>query len=315
MAVSRVQQVLWELEIDYLGHPYYVTGNAIYHAIGQRLDADTTRRLNASHGMFVPGQFGTFPEEHSKSGTKPYLGSSLPEVNAYDDLFLFREPSSPWLLDGQPRDALNTHPVRTQHGQPAFAPETIIGRPDDHRYDTQTTTWYIHAYLHADDPDVLPLDQATLDGLQFGGQRNYGYGRTQVKDTQLIELDALDYSRLRDREAYTLTFITPFVLRSEYPSTNDVDVPWWWAVDEEATLRYREERIVEGADVFRCETVDHGQVVGYSGDRPLETAKSAITRVGSHSKYGFGEIRVRPIADHHQHGGRALASVGCGEVS
>lgn len=51
-----------------------MAGNAIYHAIGQRLDADTAQKLNASHGMFVPGQFGTFPEEHSKSGTKPYLG-------------------------------------------------------------------------------------------------------------------------------------------------------------------------------------------------------------------------------------------------
>jgi hypothetical protein len=45
------------------------------------------------------------------------------------------------------------------------------------------------------------------------------------------------------------------------------------------------------------ETVDHGVVVGYDGDRPVETAKSGLTRVGSHSKYGFGELRVTPVPD------------------
>jgi hypothetical protein len=286
---------MWELEMDYLGHPYYVTGNAIYHALGQHLAPDTAKSINASHGMFVPGQFGTFPEEHSKGGIKPYLGSSLADVNAYDDLFLFRDPSHSWLLDSRPRDALNTHDIRTQHRQPALAHETIMGRPEDHRKDAQTTKWYVHAYLHADDPDVLPLDEATLDGLQFGGQRNYGYGMTRLKDTQVVDLETLDYSRLRGGEAYILEVVTPYVLRSEYPATNDVDVLWWWSVDDESQLRHREEKIVEGGDVFRCETIDHGQVVGYTGDRPVETAKNAITRVGSHSKYGFGELRVKPV--------------------
>jgi hypothetical protein len=36
-------------------------------------------------------------------------------------------------------------------------------------------------------------------------------------------------------------------------------------------------------------------VVAYEGDRPVETAKSGILRVGSHSKYGFGELRVKPV--------------------
>ncbi|QDX41781.1 hypothetical protein [Salarchaeum sp. JOR-1] len=293
--MTRIQQVMWEMEMDYLGHPYYVTGNAIYHAFGQHLAPDTAQSINASHGMFVPGQFGTFPEEHSKGGIKPYLGSSLADVNAYDDLFLFRDPSHSWLLDSRPRDALNVHPIRTQHRQPALAHETIMGRPDDYRKDAQTTKWYVHAYLHADDPDVLPLGEDVLDGLQFGGQRNYGYGMTRLKDTQTVDLEALDYSRLRDAEAYLLEVVTPYVLRSEYPATNDVDVPWWWSVDDESQLRHREEKIVEGGDVFRCETIDHGQVVGYTGDRPVETAKNAITRVGSHSKYGFGELRVKPV--------------------
>jgi len=86
-----------------------VSGNAIPHALGQRLDPETHAALSASHGVFVPGQFGTFPEEHTQSGTRPYLGSGLPDVDAYDDLFLQREAMHPWLLDTRARDALNTH--------------------------------------------------------------------------------------------------------------------------------------------------------------------------------------------------------------
>ncbi|WP_435346016.1 hypothetical protein [Haloarchaeobius sp. HRN-SO-5] len=51
----------------------------------------------------------------------------------------------------------------------------------------------------------------------------------------------------------------------------------------------------ERSQVFtehKLQTVDHGQVVTYEVDRQVETAKSGILRVGSHSKYGFGELRV-----------------------
>ena len=74
-----------------------------------------------------------------------------------------------------------------------------------------------------------------------------------------------------------------------------MDVSWWWSVDEESQLSHRGEQIVEGKDVYGCGTIDHGQVVGYTGDRPVETAKNAITRLGSHSKYCFGELRVKPV--------------------
>ncbi len=293
--MTRIQQVHWELDMDYFGHPYYVSGNAIYHALGMQLEHDVHQGINASHGMFVPGQFGTFPEEHSESGIRPYIGSSLPDVESYDDLFLFRHPDHPWLLDSRPRDALNAHDIRIQSGMPALAHETIIGRPDNHRKQQQTTRWYVTAYLHADDPETIPLGEDVLDGLQFGGKRNYGFGEVSLKDTQVVDLEDLDYSRLEDGEVYILELVTPFVLRSEYPAANNVDVPWWWSVDDEDQLRHRLEKAVEGGDVYELETVDHGVVVGYEGNRPVETAKNGITRVGNHSKYGFGELRVKPV--------------------
>jgi hypothetical protein len=89
--------------------------------------------------------------------------------------------------------------------------------------------------------------------------------------------------------------VTPFVFRSEYTAANSVDVPWWWSVDDEAQLRQRLEKIVEGGEVYELETIDHGVVVGYEGDRPVETAKIGIARVGNHSKYGFGEFRIKPV--------------------
>jgi hypothetical protein len=297
--MTRIQQVLWELRMDYIGHPYYVSGNAILHALGQHLDVETHAALSASHGVFVPGQFGTFPEEHSQSSGYPHLGASLPDVETYDDLFLQRKAIHPWLLDTRARDALNTHDLRVHGGHPALAHETIMGRPEDQREQQQTTKWYIHSYLHADDPSVLPLGGDVLEGLQFGGKRNYGYGEVALQDTQTVDLNELDYSRFEGAETYLIELVTPFVLESEYPETNDRSVPWWWAENRD-DLRFRDEKILEQREVFDLVTVDHGQVVKYLGDRPVETAKNGLTRVGSHSRYGFGELRVKPLDERLQ---------------
>jgi hypothetical protein len=169
-----------------------------------------------------------------------------------------------------------------------------MAKPDDARKQQQTTKWYINAYLHADRGDVLPLNESALDDLQFGGKRNYGYGITGLKDTQVVDPEALDYSRLENGEAFILELVTPFVLESEYPNAHDQDVPWWWKEDRR-DLREREEKVVEQREVYKLQTIDHGRVVAYEGDRPVETAKSGILRVGSHSKYGFGELRVTPV--------------------
>jgi hypothetical protein len=163
--------------------------------------------------------------------------------------------------------------------------------------------------LHADDPAVLPLGKAVLERLQFGGKRNYGYGEVELKDTQLVDLDELDYSRLKGAETYLIEIVTPFVLQSEYPKANDQPVPWWWAETRD-DLRTREEKILEQREVFRLQTVDHGQVVKYLGDRPVETAKNGLHRVGSHSRYGFGELRVKPLVEQSQKHSRRT-NLGC----
>jgi len=67
-----------------------------------------------------------------------------------------------------------------------------------------------------------------LDGLHFGSKRNYGYGITRLKDTQVVDLNNLDYPRLADGGGFVVEVTTPFVLESEYPKVADQDVPWWW---------------------------------------------------------------------------------------
>jgi hypothetical protein len=116
------------------------------------------------------------------------------------------------------------------------------------------------------------------------------------KQQQIVDQETLDYSRFKDGEAFILNLVTPFVLESEYPNAHDRDVPWWWWAADRTVLRQREEKVLEQGDVYRLQTVDHGQVVAYEGDRPVETAKRGICRIGTHSKYGFGELRVKPVA-------------------
>jgi len=66
-------------------------------------------------------------------------------------------------------------------------------------------------------------------------------------------------------------------------------VPWWWESDGE--FRRRTGRLVAGDECHELAMIDHGQVVGYAGDRPVETAINGIQRVGTHAKFGFGEFR------------------------
>jgi hypothetical protein len=118
-------------------------------------------------------------------------------------------------------------------------------------------------------------------------------------------LDALDFSRLKavqaDGEACRLDLVTPYVLGTEHPSGDAQEVPWWWRVDTDGTLpgstgglRRRETRLVDGSESYSVTTVDHGQVVQYAGDDPVATARNGVLRVGTHSRFGFGEFRVRP---------------------
>lgn len=286
------QDVMWELESDYRGHPYHVTGNAILHALAHkdRIDYEEQRALNVSHGVFCPSVYGVFPEWHSQSGGRGNFPTTLKPIEQYADLFLFRRPSHPWIHDGRPRDAVNTPACRRNREHIHMAPvqrlQVSDGKP-------RRSQWFIHAYLTApEESEVLPLSEDRLDGLQFGGGRNYGFGEVAVKDTMTTDLGSLDYSTVVEADSHVLELLTPYVLQSEYPRTPDREIPNWW--DNSLTYRRRSDVIVEQREKHQLTVVDHGQVTKYYGPRPVETATNGVERVGSHSKYGFGEIWVRP---------------------
>lgn len=292
--MTRIQQVLLEVESAYAGHPYFVTGHALFQALARRVDDDVANALAVSVGVFVPGEYGSFPEAHSQPGGVPYMGAGLRSVEAYEDLFLFRDAAQRWLLDSRPRDAHNTHDVRDYAGRLAFAPATRFGRPPSSRNSKRTVNWYVQFYVHASgDESVLPLDETVFDGLRVGGARNYGLGETSLEDTQVVDLEELNYSRVRDADAHVVELVSPFVLRGGAPGADAQLVPWWWACDRD-DVRLRETRLARGSDVYAVEVVDHGQVVEYTGGDPVQTALNGVLRVGTHSKFGFGELRVRP---------------------
>lgn len=123
--MTRIQQVHCEPVMGYLGHPNYDTGNAISHA-RDCAGACCSQHITASYGRSVPGQFGTFPEEHSQGGTRPDRGSGLSDMKSYHERFHAPHPDRPFLLDSPPRDGLNTLDI--------LIPEqdTRAGSRDDH---------------------------------------------------------------------------------------------------------------------------------------------------------------------------------------
>lgn len=319
--MTRIQQVLFELETGYLGHPYFVTGNALYQALAQRVDKSMRRGLCVSHGVFLPKAYGTPPSWYSQESLGK-IGLSLPPVETYDDLFLLRDAAQRWLKSSWPRDAHNAHPVQTHGGRLAFDAVTWFGRPPEMKSSKRSVRWFVQCYLSttgSHSKSVLPVADETLDSLQVGGARNYGFGRLSIVDSQLIDLEALDYDRIAVADEHTLELVSPFVIASEYPGADAQSVPWWWDVSRPAAassaadcdrnsegevseargsgLRRRAERLVDDGDVYDLATIDHGQLVGYDGSEPVQTAKNAVLRVGTHSRFGFGELRVRPASD------------------
>ena len=291
--MTVVQQVLFEVESPYYGHPYFVSGNAVFNAVASRVDERARRSLHVSHGVFVPGEYGEFPDDSSQDGYAGKLGQSLPDVEAYEDLFVFRDSAHRWLLSSRPRDAHNLMPVQSHGGRVTFAPEAWFGRPEGMRDRRRSVSWYVHCYVSSDVDGVLPVSEDVLDGLQVGGARNYGFGDVSVVETQLVDLDGLDYAGVRGADGLQLELVTPYVLASEAPGADSQSVPWWWDVPS-GGLRRRETRLVSGDESYSVETVDHGQVVEYVGDDAVRTAKNGVTRVGTHSRFGFGEFRLRP---------------------
>jgi len=283
--MSKLQQILLELESPYAGHPYYVSGNALLHSVSDKLSYEQQRELSFSHGFFTPSVYGVFPNNHSKNGGRVAFGANLKPVKKYEDLFVFRQPSNKWIHDGRAREAFNTHDLKVQSDKPIQSRTNHVQSSED---SVSEKGWYLHFYVTGD----VPIDTSLFDGIHLGADRNYGYGEMWFKDSKTVDIDSLDYSSLKESDSHVIELLTPYVLSSEHPKTDEYDIPWWW--DQDLDYRQRKEVVVEQREKYELETVDHGQVTAYGGDKIVETAKTGIERTGNHSKYGYGEFMVRP---------------------
>lgn len=75
-------------------------------------------------------------------------------------------------------------------------------------------------------------------------------------------------------DQYTIELLSPYVLRTQQPDADDQSVLWWWELPHE--LRQRTEQLVVGENVYRVDTIDHGQRVGFAGDDPFRRRKTAF---------------------------------------
>ena len=291
---SQIQSVLFELDTSYYGHPYYVSGNALYAAIAQSVPGAVASNLRVSMGSLFVGEYGKIPAATDESRRSIY-STSLPDVERYEDLFIFRDAAQRWLLDSRAREVHNCLTLENHGGRIAVAPQCRFGRPPGGRRYKRTVKVHIHCYLQAYDRqrrDILPIEDDDLDEIQVGGGRNFGLGQLTLVDTQLIDLDELSYASLHGSDTFEIDLYSPYVLHSEHPSGDDQSVPWWW--ETEQPLRERQTKLAFGDHCYDVQTIDHGQTVRYVGDAPIETARNGINRIGTHSKIGFGEFRVRP---------------------
>jgi len=176
-------------------------------------------RSTSALGVFVPGEYGAYPESHSHDGYGGKLGMSLPPVESYEDVFVCRDAAQRWLLDSRPRDAHNTHDVQSHGGRLAFAPKAHFGRPPEHRNSKRTMHWHVHCYLHADGETRTSSRFPWMYwmGCVSAGGRNYGFGELSLAETQVIDLDDLDYSRVREADNVQLELLSPYVLQSDSP--------------------------------------------------------------------------------------------------
>lgn len=294
--MTLIQQVHWELEQPYRGNPYYVPGRDLLEGLRNRIPPGRLEKLRVSHGMFVPES----PELEPPEGTHTEsvrLGSSLPELTAYEDLFLFRNPDQLWLPRTYSCDGVNALGQEVERGSPVLRTASNRLHRECDSEGLRTTRWFVSAYLHTPDSDVLPLSADVLDGLQVGSGRVNGYGAIGLRDTQMVDLDALDYSALEGADEHGVELITPYVLQSTDRTVRSRNIPAWLNPPEWNPLRNRRESLTVAGRDLELEMIDHGVAIGEFDDSPVETAKAGVRRIGALAKQGYGEFVVVPLVE------------------
>jgi len=216
--MTTIQQVLFELETDYMGHPYYLTGHALYTALARRVDAQARRSLNVSTGVFVPGEYGAY-RSHIRTTGMEEAWHVAPTSGVVRGCVRVSGCSAA-VVAGLTATGCAQHARRPESWRPTGVCTEGSLRPAARASEQQADDALARPLLPArrwGDEDVLPLSVDVLDGLRVGGGRNYGFGELSLAETQVIDLDDLDYSRVREADNVQLELLSPYVLQSDSP--------------------------------------------------------------------------------------------------
>lgn len=258
----------------YVGNPYYVTGNALQHAVAGKLPRKEKQNLSVSHGVFCNIYKQT--RNRFKNDKGQMYSVEIDEPETLNDLFRWRtKPFEPYADQPWNNRQLDRHDT-----------------PDIYRHRTQNGTEYLlqkRRYIHFYCQGLQRNPEELWNDAQIGGLRNYGFGQIQVEDYRSIDLDELE----TPEEVTSVELVTPLCIESEATGTTDYEgLPSFM---DASRYREREEKILVAGEDRWLNLVDHGQVFGFGGSpsRVRGTALKGVTRILNHKKYGYGEFMVR----------------------
>ena len=273
---------LLEMQTHYCGNPFYVTGNAIAHAV--RLNKEMTKeqkdQLSVSHGIFktFPRSAGYTPgppteyEEFFETWRTPRTSSPdliVPELQCY---YQPRSPT-PYVLMSPVRYEGKKTPEKEQSEIPTFISFYIIGLGD--------------------------MDPNIFDGIQVGGKRNMGMGKTTLRHH--VRTNTSEWKGIPSEGELGVEFITPMCLESTFPGCDAVEFPEFLNPHISGRFRTREELLTIHSTSVKLKLLDSGQAFGLKKEfsQPPKLQKiieNGIERIGVHRKYGYGEYKVFAFA-------------------
>lgn len=269
---------LLELLSHYSGNPYYVTGNAIAHATrltGQLTD-EQKKRLSISHGIIK-----TFARN-----------DNLDKPADYSEFFKI------WRTPRTSRSELIVPELRYYHpdrGAPfiLMSPTRYEGKKDPDKEQNRRSTLISFYVIGLED-----TDPNIFDGIAIGGRRNMGMGKTRLH--LHISTDTSQWTGFPENDKLGVELITPLCLRSTFPGCDETNFPNFLEPHASGRFRTREEGITIHQKKVDLHLLDSGQAFAIKECLPRtelqKTINNGIERIGTHSKYGYGEYKVFAFA-------------------
>ena len=132
-------------------------------------------------------------------------------------------------------------------------------------------------------------DIGIFDGLELGGGRNRGHGRTRLHHHVRTNTDDwIDIGMKYDGVKFT----TPLCMESDVPGTFEFVFPSFLEPRASGKYRMRIEKLSYHKKLKDLRLLDHGQVFRVKDGSTVDLVRLGIRRIGNHEKYGYGEFEA-----------------------